>query len=170
MGRETTGQERQDIMTIRDEINAINNEAEAASETMTAERVVEAARNAKRFPLLNEHLWKVSQSDLAAEARLARAHKLIIRLTVTTDDGNNVRSFLHTRQEKGYRSIATVSGNTSLAAIKLQELTADIGRARQRLAAFRSVLPEAVADDIDGALAQATAKIDAARASADAAA
>jgi hypothetical protein len=157
-------------MTIRDEINTINKEAEAASETMTAERVVESARNAERFPLLNEHLWKVPETELAAEARIARAHKLIIRLTVTTDDGNNVRSFLHTRSEKGYRPLGTVAGSVNLASIKLQELTADIGRARQRLNAFRSVLPETVADEIDEALAQATARIEAAQAASGAAA
>lgn len=157
-------------MTIRDEIDIITREAKAAGETLTAERVVASARKAKQFPLLHEHLWNVPEKDLAAEARLARAHKLIIRLTVTTEDGNNVRSFLHTRQEKGYRPISEVSVNTSLAAIKLQELTADIGRARQRLAAFRSVLSDVVADDIDAALARASAAVDAARAAADAAA
>lgn len=157
-------------MTIRDEIKAINAEAEAANEALSAERVVAAARNAERFPALNEHLWQVPESELATEARIQRAHKLIIRLTVTTEGGNNVRSFLHTRNEKGYRSVDAVAASVNLATIKLRELTADIGRARQRLNAFRAALPDRVADEIDEALAQATARIEAAQAASGAAA
>lgn len=157
-------------MSIKDEITIISTEAETAETTLTAERVVEAAKDAERFPHLNAHLWKVAEADLAAEARLARAHKLIIRLTVTTEDGSNVRAFLHTRTEKGYRPAQAVGSNLNLAALKLQELTADIGRARQRLQAFRSIIRDDIADGIDEALTKANERIEEARQAAESAA
>ena len=142
-------------MSTREEITILSKAAASRGETLTAESVVEAAKNATTYPSLHEQIWAVADADLVAEARLARAHRLIIRLTVVTDDGTTVRAFMHTREEKGYRPVSSLATNVSLASIKLAELTADIGRARHRLAGFKSILPAEITDEIDAALSRA---------------
>ena len=140
-------------MSIRSEIDVLI--AESDGDPVTAEHVVDQARDAARFPALNEHLWRVSEATLAREARLARAHKLLIRIHVTSSEGTVTRLLMHTRDTKGYRRADLIAATPDLASIKLKQLAADIGRARERLRAFRSILPDDVADDIDAALRQA---------------
>ena len=156
--------------TIKDEITKLADDATKRNATLTAEDLVEAARNARTYPLLNDVLWKVPEAELAAEARIARAHKLIIRCTVVTSEGSTVRAFLHTRNDKGYRPAEAIAGSTNLARIKLAELTADIGRARQRLASFKAIISSETADEIDDALGVAETRIRAASERATAAA
>lgn len=140
-------------MSTRSEIDILVREAGSAP--LTAEHVVEKARDAEKFPALNEHLWRVPEAELAAEARLARAHKLLIRIRVVSDEGTVTRMLMHTRGTKGYRPVDQITSNIDLASVKLKQLTADISRARQRLSAFRSFLPMDVADDIDASLKRA---------------
>jgi hypothetical protein len=140
-------------MSTRKEIDALV--AEAGDLPLTAEMVVERAKDASRFPNLNEHLWKVPEATLAAEARLQRAHKLLINIRVVTEEGTVTRMLMHTRGTKGYVPAEKVATSPDLAAIKLRQLAADIGRARQRLSAFRSFIPDDIAEDIDAALARA---------------
>lgn len=145
-------------MTTKTEIDALVKAN--GGEPLTAEQLVEAARNKDEFPALYAHLWNVPERELAAEARLARAHKLIIALRVVTSDGTTTRMMVHTLGTKGYQPVEAVAGNLDLAAIKLRMLTADIGRARARLSSFRSVLADDVSDEIDGALRKAQETID----------
>jgi hypothetical protein len=98
------------------------------------------------------------------EARLTRAHRLLISIKVTTEAGITTRMFVHTRGTDGYQSLKSVSNNPDLAATKLGELTADIGRARARLRAFRAAIPDDIGDEIDEALETAENKAAAAAA------
>lgn len=151
-------------MSARIEIKQMMDEAEAAGTPLTAPQVVEAAKDAARWPNLNRHLWQVPEADLAMEARLARAHRLLITILVTTSEGITTRMFLHTEGVPGYQSLGVVAGNKDLAATKLLELTQDISRARARLRAFRSALPDDIGSEIDEALEAAEAKAAAAAA------
>lgn len=128
--------------------------------SITAEQVVQAARNKADYPELHAHLWEVPERDLADEARVARAHKLIISLRVVTEAGTNTRMMVHTLGSKGYKPATEVAANVRLADVKLKQLAADIGRARERLRGFRSMLSNDVADEIDDALDKATTAID----------
>ena len=139
-------------MSARAEVQQLMEESERTGASLTAPKVVEAAKDKDRFPRLHEYLWEVEEADLAQEARLARAHRLMISVVITTEAGVSTRLFVHTNGSEGYRSLDTVVNSKDLAAIKLQELTQDIGRARARLRAFRAALPDPVADEIDEAL------------------
>lgn len=130
--------------------------------SITAEQVVQAARNKADYPELHAHLWEVPEKELADEARVARAHKLIISLRVVTEVGTTTRMMVHTIGTKGYQPAQAVAANIDLAAMKLKQLAADVGRARERLRGFKSMLADDVADDIDKALDTATKAIDAA--------
>ncbi len=142
-------------MSARAEIKLMMETATAAGKTLTAPEVVAAAKDAAQWPALNQHLWQVAEADLAAEARLARAHRLLIAIVVTTGDGVTTRANLHVDGAPGYVALSTVLSTPNLAMSKLQELTADINRARGRLRAFRAALPDDLADEIDAALQQA---------------
>lgn len=143
-------------MSMREEVQKIIEEADV--ETITAELVVEAAKDAKKYPGLYRHLWEVPEPDLAMEARVMRAHKLIYTINITSGEGETTRLLVHTRGIPGYKPIGSIVGNRDLAALKLQQLTEDIGRARARLRGFRAAIPDAVADEVDDLLAKAEAK------------
>lgn len=140
-------------MTRRNEIDQLI----AASKTgvITAEEVVDAARNSKKFPELHKYLWEPSEAELAHEARLGRAHKLLISIRVVTEDATTTRMLVHTNGTRGYQAVETVIATPSLASIKLKQLVADIGRARERLATFRSILPPETAEELDALLDRA---------------
>lgn len=143
-------------MSAREEIQRIIEEAE--TDIITAEHVVEEARDAEKFPTLNKHLWEPDEADLAMEARVMRAHKLIYTIKVTAGEGERTQLLVHTRGIPGYQPLSSVVGNTDLAAMKMQQLTQDIARARGRLRSFRAAIPNAVADEVDDLLAKAEAK------------
>ena len=144
-------------MTIKSEIDTIIHETGGAS--ITAPLLVERARDAERFPKLNKHLWQMPEADLAAEARLMRAHRLLITIHVTVPEGGErTRMLVHTVGTPGYQTLASVVAAPDLAMAKIRQLTEDIGRARARLRAFRAAIPEAIAEDIDEALAEAEAR------------
>ena len=128
--------------------------------SITAEQVVQAARNKELYPELHAHLWEVPERELAEEARVARAHKLIIALRVVTEVGTTTRMMVHTIGTKGYQPAQAVAANVDLASMKLRQLAADVGRARERLRGFKAMLADDVADDIDKALDVATGAIE----------
>ena len=139
-------------MSMRNEIKLITDAYEAENRPITAEAIVEAAKNAETYPALNEHLWQVDAETLATEARLARAHRLLISIRIVTEEGNSTRLLTHIPGIAGYRSSGFIASQVDLAAIKLRQLTEDISRSRARLREFRSLVPSTVADEIDAAL------------------
>lgn len=144
-------------MSAHDEIKQIMEETKKGP--LTAKRVVEKAKNAKKFPALHKHIWEVPEGELLMEARINRAHRLMIRLSVTTGvEGETTRLLVHTRGIPGYQPLNFVTNNPDLATSKLQQLTADIARARGRLRAFKAAIPDSVSDEIDDLLARAEAK------------
>ena len=149
-------------MSKRDEINKLMQQCEADGKSLTATMIVEAAKNETEYPALNKHLWQPSEALLAQEARITRAHRLLIQLNVTTGDGITTRMFVHTRGVPGYQALNSVVNRPDLALAKLRELTASIASARGRLRSFRAALPEPISDEIDEALERAEAKAQAA--------
>ncbi len=149
-------------MTTRAEVRQMMEAAIAADTRLTAEALVEAAKDAKAWPNLNRHLWQVPEAELATEARVARAHRLLITMTITSEDGITTRAYLHTQGNRGYTDLRTVLASPDLAVSKLMELRHDITRARARLNAFRAVIPEDVAAEIDTALEAAEKRTQAA--------
>lgn len=150
-------------MSIREELDLIVRDAEDKNIPVTAASVVERAKDAEAFPSLNKHLWQVPEADLANEARLTRAHRLLITLKVTIPDtGETTRMLVHTRGTPGYMPVTSVTRVPDLAAAKLRQLMDDIARARGRLRAFKAAIPDTVADEIDQALEQAETRTNAA--------
>ena len=139
-------------MSKREEIDKLTAECGAKNLALTAPYMVEAARNAETYPNLHIYLWGPSEAILAAEARLTRAHRLLIAINVTIGDGVKTRHLMHIRGQDGYQPYTSVIRNPDLASLKLLQLTEDIARARGRLRAFREVLPEDVSAEIDTAL------------------
>ena len=139
-------------MSRRLEIEKLTQELDAKGAGLTAPLMVEATKDADAYPELHKYLWGASEAVLAAEARLTRAHRLLIAINVTIGDGVKARQFMHIRGTTGYQPYGTIIRNPDLAAVKLRQLTEDIARARGRLRAFRDVLPETVSAEIDEAL------------------
>lgn len=152
-------------MSMRDEIRTIADDYEKQGRNVTAEIVVEAANDAAKYPHLNEHLWQVPEADLVTEARIARAHRLLISIRVVSEEGATTRLLVHTPGTAGYRPITSIVGDVDLASIKLRQLTDDIARSRGRLRDFKAFVPSDIADAIDAALE--TAEQTASRAIAD---
>lgn len=140
---------------MRDEIRSITAEYEADNKAVTAEAVVEAAKDADKYPALHEHLWKVSADVLVTEARVARAHRLLISVRIVTEEGDSVRLLTHTPGIAGYRSTTHVAAQFDLAALKLRQLAEDISRSRARLREFKALVPGDVSNEIDSALEDA---------------
>ena len=149
-------------MSKRDEINKLMDECQQKGLNLTGPYMVEMARNAEAYPALHEYLWAPSEAALAAEARLTRAHRLLIAINVTIGDGVKTRHLMHIRGQSGYAPYGSVIRNPDLASLKLQQLTEDIARARGRLRAFREVLPGDVSTEIDQALEAAETRATAA--------
>ncbi len=143
---------------MRDEVRKITAEYEADNKPLTAEAVVEAAKDARKYPALHEHLWQVSADVLVTEARVARAHRLLISVRIVTEEGDSVRLLTHTPGVAGYRATTHVVTQLDLASMKLRQLTDDIARSRMRLREFRTLVPTLIADGIDEALEQAERK------------
>lgn len=150
------------MTTLREEIDIIIGMSKSNGDSIKAEAVVEMAKNAEKFPALHKHLWEVPEEQLAAEARLQRAHKLLISIRVVTSDGHVTRMMVHTNSIEGYRPLTDVIASRDLAAEKLKQFSDDIGRARTRLHAFRSALNEDLVSELDDLLAKAQTKAEAA--------
>lgn len=143
-------------MSRTDELRSLVSEIEAEGLAVTAPLIVERSRDAQKWPELNRHFWGVAEAELAHEARLARAHRLLIMLHVTiAETGATTRLMVHTRGDDGYQSFERVAAQPDVVRLKLRQLGEDIGRARARLAGFRRSLPDDVAADIDDALRHA---------------
>lgn len=143
-------------MSMREEIQSIITEAEDSGLSITAAAVVEKAKDAEQFPALNKHLWQVPEADLAQEARLTRAHRLLITMHVTIPEtGERTRMLVHTSGVPGYQPISAVARVPDLALAKMRQLADDIARARGRLRAFKAALPDDIATEIDEALQEA---------------
>ena len=132
----------------------------AGDNALTAQAVVEAAKDEKTYPALHAHLWLVQEAKLAAEARLARAHHLLIRIQITTREGITTRLLVHTRDVEGYQPVALVAATPNLAKSKLAQLRADIGRARERLLSFSAILDPELIADVDNALRNAEKRLE----------
>lgn len=145
--------------TMADELRGIAEQYAAEGKAITAEEVVEIARDAAGFPALNAHLWQVPVSILANEARIQRAHKLLITVQVT-EAGQSTRMLLHVPGTPGYQHFRQVARSPDLAVIKLRQLREDIDRSRARLNEFKAILPDDVALDIETQLAQTAAAIE----------
>ncbi len=148
-------------MSYQKEVQAVSDRCQAEGEkTLTAEYLVKAAKDGNTYPMLYAHLWSPSEAKLAAEARLARAHRLLITITVTVGEGVKTRLYWHTKGTKGYAKYEKILASKDLAQVKLDQLIEDIARARGRLRVFRALLPDSVAEEIDAALqaAEATAR------------
>jgi len=143
---------------MRDEIRTLADDYEKQGRSVTAEIVVEAAKDAAKYPRLNEHLWQVAEADLANEARITRAHRLLISITIVSEEGATTRLLVHTPGTAGYRPLTSVVSSPDLASIKLRQLTDDIARSRGRLRDFKAFVPSDVADEIDAALEEAEQK------------
>lgn len=144
------------MRTMTDEIKLLSEQHEKDNRPLTAEDVVNYAKDAKTYPALHDHLWKVSESFLAQEARISRAHRLLISIHVVTIEGDRTRMLIHTPGSPGYRDAAYVARSPDLATIKLRQLRDDIARSRARLAEFRAILPPDVADEIAASLSRAS--------------
>lgn len=136
-------------MSMRNEIRELADHYEQQQKALTAEMVVEASKDAERFPHLNKHIWQEAEDTLLKEARIARAHKLLISVKITTEEGTTTRLMVHTPGLVGYRSYTHVATTFDLASVKLRQLIDDVSRARARLKEFRAVVPSEVIDDID---------------------
>lgn len=146
-------------MSLRSDVAKLIELRNAAGEPMTASFVVESARDAAAYPDLNRHLWQVPEADLAAEARLQRAHRLLITMTVTVaETGDTTRMMVHTPGSPGYQSIEYVAKTPDIVVAKLRQLGEEIGRARARLRAFRAAISADVAAEIDDLLKEAEGK------------
>lgn len=142
-------------MNMREEIRTLTADYETKNKAVTAEAVVEAAKDAEQYPALHDHLWAVSTETLATEARVARAHRLLISIRIVTEEGDSVRLLTHVPGMVGYQPSSRVAANIDMASLKLAQLTADIARSRARLREFKALLPTMIAEEIDDSLARA---------------
>lgn len=146
-------------MSLRSDVARLIERRNADGEPVTASFVVESARDAAAYPDLNRHLWQVPEADLAAEARIQRAHRLLVTMTVTVaETGDTTRMMVHTPGSPGYQSIESVAKMPDVAAARLRQLSEDIGRARARLRAFRAAISADVAAEVDDLLKAAEDK------------
>jgi hypothetical protein len=142
-------------MNMRTELKRASEQFEARNQPLTADALVDLAKSQADYPALHAHFWGVSETALAHEARLARAHRLIISIRVIIGDAPPTRLLVHTAGSQGYRPIDHVVKTFDLAAQKLMELQNDIARSRSRLREFRSLLPDDIAIQIDERLSEA---------------
>jgi len=146
-------------MTIRSEIESLV--ALAGDDALTAQVVVDASRDEPAtYPQLHAHLWQTPEKELAAEARLSRAHRLLIRIQITSTEGITTRLLVHTRDVPGYQTVDVVASMPDLRAAKLSMLRADIVRARDRLRAYSAILAPDLVIEVDEALQQVQKKLE----------
>ncbi len=144
-------------MSIRTEVEKLIELV--GDEALTAPGLVEAARDAEGYPLLNAHIWQVPEAELLQEARESRAHRLLIRIRVTSEEGITTRLMIHTREVPGYQTIGVVARTPDLASSKMAMLRADIARARDRLRTYSFVLAADMVAEVDEALQRAERRL-----------
>ena len=144
--------------TCAAEVKRLAEAAEAAGRTLTADAVVEAARDAEGYPALHKHLWATDIETLAMEARRARAHRVIMSIRIVTEEGSTARVLVHTRGVPGYQPVSAVVAVPDLARAKVAEIRDRISRLRGDLATFRGLLPPEIAAEIDQPLAEAESR------------
>lgn len=149
-------------MSISDEVRQLAEAYTKSGRTLFAEDIVYESENKEKWPSLHAHLWGVSEAKLAQEARISRAHRLLIKIKITTETGHRTRYFVHTPGNPGYAPVERVVSDFDLAAVKLRQLGEDIKRAHARFADFKSALPAAVAIHIDESIAESERRIEAA--------
>lgn len=149
-------------MSMRKEMQLIVEERAATGATITAEYVLSKAKDAETYPKLNEHLWQVPDADLVAEARIARAQRILVTMRITiAETGEVTRMLVHTPGTPGYHAMSNVVRIPDVARAKMQQLAEDIARARARLRAFRAALPEEFSSEVDAQLETIGARIQA---------
>lgn len=141
--------------TMHDEMRTIIAEVEARGEVFTEKAGLELCRDAERFPKMHAHTWAADDDELLLEARLARVRSVVMRLRITTVEGDTVRFMTHVRGVAGYQQAEKVAMNGALAASKLRQLSAELRAARGRFNAFRRMMDPALVDEIDAHLAAA---------------
>lgn len=147
-------------MSIRSEMQLIVEERAATGATITAEYILEQARDATKYPKLNEHLWQAPEEDLIAEARIARVHRILLTMKVTVaETGDVTRLLVHTPGTPGYHAMQNVINIPDIARAKIQQLSEDIARARARLRSFRAALPGDLSSVVDAHLEAASARL-----------
>ena len=119
---------------------------------LQAEDVFEASKDAKSYPRMHEYIWGKSQAELARERQIQLCHQLIISIKISTVHHLPQRVFVHNRSIQGYRPIERVVSSYDLASQQLEKLADDVDRARQRLSAFKAMLPDEVADAIEASM------------------
>lgn len=138
------------MSTMASEVRLIARICEVGNRPLTADEVVEAAKDENKYPLLHDHLWKTSEETLLKEARRQRAHVLIVQLRIVSQDGDRIRLFAHARGTPGYIRTEEMAANVDLAPIKLNQLAKDLRAARERFSAFRRMIDPDVAGEIEG--------------------
>ena len=142
-------------MTRQTEIEKIIALYHQKNKNITAEDLVLEAKSSTKYPKLWEYLWGVPEGELAQEARLARAHRLlIITKTYDEDSGQVTKLVLHTGKERGYRHYQDVVHDADLALTYLKGLSADVDRCIQQFNSFKKLLPNDVALEIEDAFAR----------------
>jgi hypothetical protein len=145
-------------MSMREEVRKIAEIYNQEGRAIMAAQIVEEAKDKDKYPSLHAHLWEVAADVLADEARIARAHRLLISIHFTTEEGVTTRLLMHTPGQIGYRPATHVARSVDLAALKLRQMAEDIGRARARFRDFKAIVPSEVADEVDQLLEQAEKK------------
>lgn len=140
------------MSTMAEETRQLLQEAMDNGESLTAEAMVQAARDKRAYPQLNAHLWGPSEKQLAMEARINRATKLIISIKVTVEPGYTTRSIIHVKDNPGYYSKQVVEANPNLAEIHLQRVRDDIMRAILRYQAVATFLDPEITGPLGEAL------------------
>lgn len=141
------------MTAAREELLALVSELRRANPgvNLQAHDVVDAARNAKRYPALHAS-FEWNDTKAAEQWRLAQAHQLIIRCRITIEEGASVglsmskpfRAFGHIRDERGYRPIQEVLSTDDLFAKFLRQLETDMERIKQRVSDMRGLKPDEV--------------------------
>lgn len=147
-------------MTMAKELREIAAEIEGAGNVLTEDHVLDACRDANRFPELNGYIWGESVDTLLLEARRARARSVIMRLKFVTEDGDRVRLLTHVPGVKGYSDTETVAANFDLAPVKLRQFAKELRLAHARFSAFKRMIAPEIAAELDEAIARATKMAD----------
>jgi hypothetical protein len=136
-------------MSRASEVQAIADKYFAQGKQLSPDVVVELARDAASFPSLHEHLWLVSEGDLAMEARINRARHVMMSIKFTSETGAPVRWMMNVPGVAGYSKTETVVNVSALASMKLQQMAREIRGLTARYNAFRSIIPVDILEDIE---------------------
>lgn len=136
-------------MSMAAEVRRIARKVEGDGRILQAEDLVESSKDAVAYPLLNEYFWPKDTTLLLTEARLQRARMLIVRLEITSLEGDRVRLMTHVPGVPGYVRTEQAASNVDLAQIKLRQLARDLQSAKARFAAFRRMIDPEIAAELE---------------------